>query len=159
MSQELNSEGFVLGNELFLFDASSNKPFAYATECSLQISSEQIPTSNKMSGNWTSALPGQNSWSVSCSALYTAAEGAVGYKNLYDYMANRETIKVNFGVVDDYNSITDYTDPDEYTLDASAGYYQGYAYISSLQLTAGNNEVASYSVELTGNGKLERKTS
>lgn len=157
MAQNLNPEGFVLGNELFLFDGSTNKPFAYATECSLSLSSEQISTANKMSGNWTTGLPGQISWTMSVSALYTAAQGSVGYKNLYDAMANRETIKVNFGVVDGYNEISDYTDPDEYVLDSAAGYYQGYAYISSLELTAGNGEVASYSVELTGNGKLEHK--
>lgn len=158
MSQNLNNEGFVLGNELFLFDASSNKPFAYATECSLSLSSEQISTSNKMSGVWTSALPGQISWNMSVSALYTASEGNIGYKNLYDSMASRETFLVKFGIVDDYESITDYTDSSNYTLDASAGYFEGYAYISNLELTAGNNEVASYSVELVGNGKLEHKT-
>lgn len=158
MSQNLNSENFVLGNELFLFDGSTNKPFAYATECSLSLSAETISTANKMAGNWQTALPGQVSWSMSVSALYTASEGNIGYKNLYDSMANRETIKVKFGIVDDYNNITDYTDPDEYVLDSSAGYYTGYAFISSLSLTAGNNEVASYSVELTGNGKLEHST-
>lgn len=159
MSQNLNNEGFVLGNELFLFDASSNKPFAYATECSLSLSSEQISTANKMSGNWTTALPGILSWNMSISALYTADEGNIGYKNLYDSMANRETFLVKFGIVDDYNDITDYTDPDEYTLDSSAGYFEGYAYIGNLELSAGNGEVASYSVELIGNGKLEHKTS
>lgn len=48
---------YILGNELFVYDGSD--PIAYATDCTLTVSSDTIDTSNKQSGVWGSALPGQ----------------------------------------------------------------------------------------------------
>lgn len=160
MAQNTNPEGFILANEFFLFDASGNTstPFAYSTECNLNLSADTISTSNKMSGVWASALPGQISWEVSTSALYsTSADNS--YKSMYDAMAARTPYLIRFGRVQNYNSISDYTVASNYVLDASAGFYEGYAYLTSLELNASNGEVASYSATLTGNGQLVYKTS
>lgn len=150
-------ENFVLGNEFFVFDGSTGVPLAYATECSLSISADTIETSNKMSGTWASALPGQNSWTVSTSALY-AADSSWGYNQMFQSMSQRRPYKIKFGRVKNYNTIPDYTNPANYTLDASAGYYEGDAYLTSLELSAGNGEVASMSAEFTGNGQIQYKT-
>ena len=158
--QNTNPEGFILANEFFVFDASGNTstPFAYSTECTLSLSSDTIETSNKMSGVWAAALPGQISWEVSTSALYSTT-AANSYNSLYDSVAHRTPYLLRIGRVQNYNNISDYTNASNYVLDASAGFYEGYAYITSLELNASNNEVASYSATFTGNGQLVYKTS
>ena len=146
---------YYLGNELFVYtsdssvasDTSSNV-FAYSTECTLSVSANQIDTSNKQSGIWASALPGQLSWNVSTSALYTTANN---YKDIFEKFAAREQVWVQFGEV---KSLGDAETPMNTHLDGSAGYYTGKAYITSLELNAGNNEVASFSCEFTGDGQL-----
>lgn len=152
-----NTEQFLLGNNFFVFDSSTGEPLAYSTECSLSVSADAISKSNKMSGVWASNLPGQLSWEISTSALYSAA-ASWGYDQMFNAMKTRTPYTIRFGKVEDYDQITDYTDPDNYTLDAGAGYYQGQAYITSLELNAGNNEIASFSITLTGDGALEYKT-
>lgn len=152
---------YYLGNELFVYTQDSSNgepvgtasPFAYSTECTLSISADQIDTSNKQSGVWASALPGQLSWSISTSALYTNVNN---YSTMFAKFAAREPLFVSFG------EVTDLGDADSSmntTLLKSAGYYQGTAYITSLELNAGNGEVASFSVEFTGEGQLLYKTS
>jgi len=148
---------FYLGNELFVYTSDTSTgtaaPFAYSTECTLSISANQIDTSNKQSGIWASALPGQLSWSVSTSALYTDQNN---YKTMFDKFAAREPIYVSFGEV---TSLGDASTAMDTALLKSAGYYQGTAYITSLELNAGNGDVASFSVEFTGEGQLLYKNS
>lgn len=142
---------YVLGNEFFVYDASSNA-IAYATDCTLSVSAETIDTSNKQSGVWASAIAGQMSWTVSTSALYTSE---AKYDELFTAMTTRTPITIKFGRI---TSLVDTSTGEiDTTLNTSAGYYEGQAYINSLELSAGNNEVASYTAEFTGNGKLEHK--
>ena len=149
---------YYLGNELFVYTNDSSlatdaSVFAYATECTLSVSANQIDTSNKQSGVWASALPGQLSWSVSTSALYTTANN---YKTIFEKFAAREEVWVQFGEI---TSLGDSSTAMNTALDGSAGYYTGKAFITSLELNAGNNEVASFSCEFTGNGQLFYKKS
>lgn len=161
------SGNYFLGNEFFVYlsdvstngDVSTNAvPFAYSTECTLSLSANQIDTSNKQSGFWASALPGQISWNVSTSALYTTKNN---YKTMYDIMAARKQVYVRFGQVTNVEEISSAVDASAnaaMALDKSAGYYGGLAYITSLELNAGNNEVASFSAEFTGEGALNYLT-
>ena len=157
---------YYIGNELFVYtrdvstdgvtpigNVADSSVFAYSTECTLSISADQIDTSNKQSGVWASALPGQLSWSISTSALYTNENN---YSTLFSKFERRDPLYVEFGEI---TALGDSSTAMNTSIDASAGYYAGVAYITSLELNAGNNEVASFSVEFTGEGKLERKTS
>lgn len=149
----MSTPTYVLGNEFFVYDASSNA-IAYATDCNLSVSADTIDTSNKQSGIWASAMAGQISWNVSTSALYTSE---AKYDELFSAMTTRTPMTIKFGRI---TSLVDAsTGEPNTTLKVSAGYYEGEAYITSLELNAGNNEVASYTAEFTGNGKLQRKTS
>lgn len=152
-----HSGTYYLGNELFVYTSDSSAgtatPFAYSTECTLSLSADQIDTSNKQSGVWASALPGQISWSISTSALYTSSNN---YSSMFEKFAARTPIYVSFGEV---TTMGDATTPMNTALLKSAGYYSGTAYITSLELNAGNGEVASFSVEFTGEGQLLYKTS
>lgn len=147
---------YFIGNELFLYiaDASGNtNPIAYATECSLSINANQIDTSNKQSGVWASALPGQLSWSASASAIYTSE---ANYSTLFDYFKQRKALTIKFGCVQGL----DPTDASTYTkLDTTHLHYTGTAYITSMELQAGNGEVATFSCELTGEGALAEEGS
>lgn len=133
---------YYLGNEFFVYDG--NDAIGYATECALNINAETIDCSNKQSGIWASALPGQLSWTMSTSALYTTD---AGYAELFDKFTQRQAVPVKFGT-----RISDSSTG----LDTAATYFSGNAYITSLELSAGNNEVATYSVEFTGEGALTK---
>ena len=153
MAHNANTTYFI-GSEFFVYMADSSvgtaAPFAYSTECTLSISANQIDTSNKQSGVWASALPGQLSWNVSTSALYTTANN---YDDIFSKMTTRTPVFVTFGQITDLDHVDTSTG---IALNTSASYYKGKAYITSLELNAGNNEVASFSCEFTGEGKLEK---
>ena len=145
---------YTLGAELFVYYSDSSvatvgdTPFAYSTECTLSISADQIDTSNKQSGIWASALPGQLSWNVSTSALYTSANN---YHAIFKLFADRTPVVITFGHITSLGT----ADADaSLNLNTGKAYYSGKAYITSLELNAGSNEVASFSVEFTGEGKL-----
>lgn len=152
----MDNKNFILGNELFVFDASTGTPLAYSTECSLSVSADNIDCSNKMSGWWASAIPGTLSWEISTSAMYSSAADW-GYGHMFEAMKDRTPYKIRFGLVENYGAITDYTDPDNYVLDTAKEYYEGFAYITSLEMNAGNGEVASFSITFTGDGALDKK--
>lgn len=143
---------YYLGNEFFVYTSDSSTgsatPFAYSTECTLSISADQISTANKQSGAWASALPGQLSWSISTSALYTNQNN---YSTIFGYYASRTPLYVTFGQI---TSLGDASNPINTALDSSAAHWTGKAYITNLELNAGNNEVASFSVTFTGEGQL-----
>ena len=81
-------------------------------------------------------MPGTISWTMSTSALFTDANN---YDALFKKMTARQPVEFKFGYV---------------TLNTAKSYYSGTGYITSLELSAGNNEVASFSIEISGNGKL-----
>ena len=139
-----NNVHYLVGNELFVYLDASTAPLAYATECSLSITADQIDTSNKQSGVWASALPGQLSWSISASALYTSE---ANYHTLFQKFKDREKINVMFGCI---TSLKD----SSFNMKDSFYHYSGNAFITSMELNAGNGEVASFSVEFTGEGEL-----
>lgn len=140
---------YFIGNELFVYMSAAENgvgsaPLAYATECTLSISAAQIDTSNKQSGTWASALPGQLSWSVSASALYTSANN---FHTIFETYRTRTKLYVAFGEITSLAS-------ENFDLDTAKTHYEGWAYITSMELNAGNGEVASFSIELTGEGEL-----
>jgi len=157
MARAANST-YYLGSEFFVYinDASygaGDAPVGYATECTLSMSANQIDTSNKTSGIWASAMPGQISWSVSTSALYTTAGN---YASIFGLFKDRKKVKVVFATCQGgYDSSNNYITTIE---NGSAGSIkmEGDAYITSLELNAGNSEVASFSIEFTGEGILAK---
>lgn len=151
MAAYTHDQLYYLGSEFFVYDGStaSATPFAYATECALSLSANQIDTSNKQSGYWASALPGQISWNVSTSALYTNKNN---YSTIFDKFTLRQPITVTFGLAKGPDSSGNF----DASLNMDGERYIGTAYITSLELSAGNNEVASFSVEFTGEGQLAK---
>ena len=118
-------------------------PIAYATSNSLSYSLDTIDTSNKMSGDWKSALPGQIGWTISTDALISATDGHMSYDTLEDMMIARKPITVKFGKVGS-----------AFALDVSTIVRSGEAVITSLELNTERGGICTSSITLQGNGKL-----
>lgn len=147
----------VKGNDLYLYLYSGDtaEVLAFATSCSLQVDQETIDTSNKMMCRWNSVLGGNASYTINADALYTqAGKEGVEFDDLMQYMLKGDPIKWAIGKC--VNSMCEGEGPD-YSLDTTAQYYTGSAVVTSLSLEAGNNEIASSSITLTGSGAVERK--
>ena len=157
MAYDVNTQ-LVQGDDLFLYlftatgitaatqlNSSNTEVVAFATSCSLQIDGETIDTSNKMSCAWVSNLAGKNSYTVSADALYTDASGATSFDTILGYMVSRNAIGWAIGTHSGDCS-------GDFKLDEAL--VAGYGLITSLSLNAGNNEVASCSVTITGSGEL-----
>lgn len=95
---------YLLGENFFVYTGDTNeKPLAYSTECALSISGDTIDVSSKNDGVFAAALPGQFSWTISTSALYTTE---AQYDTLYESMLRREPLKITFGRVTSLGNAT-----------------------------------------------------
>lgn len=140
----------VLGEEMYLYVTSGNTPVAFATSCSVQIDGETIDTSNKMSGRWNSNLAGKNGYTISADALYTQETGLYSFDSLMEKMIAGGKLEWAIGKAKDYKA-------GDYELDTTKPYYAGVGFVTSLSLNAGNNEVASSSITITGSGAIDLK--
>lgn len=118
-------------------------PVAYATSNSLSYSLDTIDTSNKFTGNWKSALPGQIGWTVSTEALISKTEGHMSFETLEELMIARNPITVKFGKV-----------TTGFELDTDVLVREGLAIITALDLTSERGGICTSSITLQGNGKL-----
>ena len=143
----------VRGNEFSLYLTKGKTVIAYATSCSLQVDSETIDTSSKFSCKWASNLGGNASYTISADALYCQNIGSgVSFDTLLKYMVSGEQVSWYMGEeVDHDGPCVDNT----HTLDTGSTYYNGRAVITSVSLEAGNNEIASCSITLTGAGEIQ----
>lgn len=143
-----SNEDLILANDLNLWitSGSTDVVVAYATSVNVSISSDSIDTSNKMSPRWAMFLAGSASYEVSTEALYTRNDAVIGYDWLMEKMVAGDAVTWKIG--------TKVATENDYSLDTSKPYYSGKAVITSLSLSAGNNEVASASATLTGTGAI-----
>ena len=118
-------------------------PVAYATSNSLSYSLDTIDTSNKFTGNWKSALPGQIGWTVSTEALISKTDGHMSFETLEELMIARKPITVKFGKVGA-----------GFALDTTTKYRSGYAIITALDLNTERGGICTSSITIQGNGKL-----
>ena len=106
----------------------------------LNLTSAQIDASNKMSGAWTTSVPGLLSWSIDADAvLLTAASGLTvdaGRAKLLNVFAARELVHVRYVRKD-------------------GSKFQGYAAISDLSEEAPHDGVATFKITLQGTGAPE----
>ena len=154
MAQEVySSDELILGDELFVYINTGTEetpiwaPLAYSTSCSLNLSSDTIDSSNKMSGVWTAALPGKLSWSISTEALMSY--NTTGYGYFFEKLVARTPFLLKFGQVKNLST-------GDFSADDTKTYYTGKAYCSSCNLTADNGSVSSMSIEFTGDGALTK---
>lgn len=149
-----NSDNILKGDELFVYVKTGTgntetdyAPVAYSTSCSLNISSDSIDTSNKMSGVWASALAGKLSWTISTEALMSY--DSTGYGYFFDKLVARTPFLIKFGQIKDIST-------SDFDMDIKKTYYTGQAYCNSCNLTADNGGVCTMSIEFTGDGALTK---
>jgi hypothetical protein len=140
------------GGNLMIFIATGSTatkmPCAFSTSAKLDIAMKTRDTSNKDDGNFGSKSYGRINWSMSSDALasYVTTGNTLSVEDLWSRMLAHTLVTVAFG------GISGSTAP--YTLSASVKYFSGEAYITSLNLTAGDNDTATYTVQIEGSGAL-----
>ena len=143
----------IKGKDLMLFDVSGNS-FSYATNHTLTISTETSDTSSKDHGIWAASEITKYSWEITSENLYTETD----YASMFDSMLSGTPITVRFGLktqTDDASKTVADGDYEHWT-SGNDGYYTGKVLITSLTANASNGENATYSVTLTGVGKISK---
>lgn len=142
----------IKGHNLMLFDASGNS-YAYATNHTLSISGESQDVSSKDHGVWKATSVAKINWEITSENLYTTQD----FDTLFAAMIARTPIDIFFGLkseADDGKTVVD-GDYTNWTKTAT-GAYTGKAVITSLSVNAPDGENATYSITMTGAGKLEK---
>ncbi|WP_321425014.1 phage tail tube protein [uncultured Bacteroides sp.] len=143
MAASYSQTDLIKGNSLLLY-ANSN-PVAFAKSCDLSISSDSIDCTNKFSGNFKTAIPGQISYTVSSDFLLTYASGDTSFDTLLAVQLSGGTIPFTIG-----------TTTDSVTFAMTTGKYSGTAIIKSISLKAEENGICSCSLSLDGTGALTK---
>lgn len=170
------AKNIIKGDDLMLFD-STGKSIGYATAHTLTITAEAVDVSSKDHGAWTGNEVNKLSWEITSENLYTVEE----YDALFTAMMNRTAIQVYFGTKTDGGAGKTVADDDfgawslattanvakpssgnttaSYSTSGSAtgkSGYRGKVFITSLTANANTGENATFSVTLTGTGKIEK---
>lgn len=147
----------IMGEQIQLF--LSGKTLACATSCKVNISSDDIDVSCKDSAGFNSTIPGRISWTCSSDNLFVLTE----FNKLVDAMLNKTVLTLAFSSVGNFGSKTA---PDaEGHVVPSGGWtaandmYTGQVTVSSIDLSADNGSVATYSVTFNGHGALAKSVS
>ena len=165
------NKDLIVGNDLWLYlvdlghgdaatamtysMAENAKAIAYATSCSLELSADELTAASKMSCRWNVARQGAGSYTVNGEALYclqssASANGAYTVDDLFEAFVQGDNVGWVMAVDKSVSSGACGTieGPD---MDGVA--YWGEAAITSLSISAGNNEIASSTITLTGSGQ------
>lgn len=147
----VNNDKLIYGGDLMLFMATGATvmPLAFSTSAKLSISMDTREISSKDStGDFKNYAAGKFGWSVSTDGLvnYTSTGNTNSVNELYTMMINKQLVSIAFA------SKTG-TSP-SWTVDTSKTRYTGQALITSIDLNAGDNDNATYSINLQGTGAL-----
>lgn len=147
------ADTIIKGRDLMLFynDAS----IAYSTNHTLTMQANTSDVSSKDHGIWGAQEVVSYTWEIQSENLYT--EDA--YNDLFDAMiagTSGTKLTVKFGLKSQTGDGT--VVDDDYTAwtPKATGYYTGDCYITSLTANAPNGENSTFSVTLSGVGKLTR---
>lgn len=140
------AQQIIKGDDLMLFY--NNKSLAYATAHTLTLTGEATDVSSKDHGMWAGNAVNKINWEITSENLYTEND----FNTLFTAMTAGTKIQVVFGICGSH------TEEDEliydHTVDTGKVNYSGYVYITSLTANANTGENATYSITLTGTGKL-----
>lgn len=139
----------------------NNKSIAFATSHTLSITGNTTDISSKDHGFFTASALTSITWEISAENLYTDT----AFNDYFNAMVNtRQPIQVIFGHYADDSSLaisgivgdSDSDGQESWTAPTSGVYYSGDAYITSLTANAANGDNATFSVTLSGIGKLKQ---
>ena len=153
MANWVENDQLVHGDNLLLYLTSGKTVVAYATSCSLQVDADTIDTSSKFSCKWQSNMGGKAGYTLSADALYAQGSDGISFDTLLEMMVSGEQVEWYMGEEVAHSGSCE-TNP--HTLDTSKTYYNGKAVVTSCSLEAGNNEIASCSITMTGAGEIQK---
>lgn len=155
----LKNSDIIKGGHLMVFVGGN--PIAFATSHSLSKTLNTQEISTKDHGDFAAVLPQNISWEITTENLYSLN----GYAALNTVFNTRQAVTVAFGestYAQDGTQAsivlpeTGGTATSNWAL--SGAYEEGQAYITSLQVTAGAGDNATFSATFTGTGDLTSKT-
>ena len=146
----------IMGEQIQLF--LSGKTLACATSCSVNISTDDIDVSCKDSAGFNSTIPGRITWTASSDNLFVLDD----FNKLVDAMLNKTVLTLAFATVKNFGNKTA-PDADGHVVPTGGwtsndDMYYGQVTVSSIDLSADNGSVATYSVQFNGHGALAKKT-
>jgi predicted secreted protein len=146
----------IMGEQIQVF--LSGKTLACATSCKVNISADEIDISCKDSAGFANTLQGKISWNVTSDNLFVVGD----YTKLVDAMLNKTILDLTFASVANFTAATE-ADADGHRVPTGGwtsadDLYHGKVTVSSIDLTADNGQVATYSVTFNGHGALTKET-
>ena len=150
---KLDASTDLYRGQLFVF--CDDLPIAFASTAQMEVSTETIDASSKMTGAWGVSIPGKKSFTLSSEALYTKKEGAMSYDTLLAAQCADKLLDFKFGEA----TVTEqdawggkFEAPEDGTC------FSGKVMITALSLQSENGQLAKVSVSLTGVGALVMPT-
>lgn len=144
----------IKGGDLMLF--LNDTSIAYATNHTLEINAETADTSNKDEGggDWASNEVRLLNWSATSENLYSLDGQGDNFADLFDIMVAKTPVDAIFA-----KKSQNVADVPTGGWTPSLPKYKGKVIISNLSLNAPNGEYATYTVQFTGVGALQKLTS
>ena len=146
----------IKGRDLMLFNNDGHS-YAYATNHTFTMTAETSDITSKDHGVWGASEVSRVTWEITSENLYSTED----YDSMFQTMTAGEPITIRFGLKNTPS------DPDMTPADGNMAlpywtsqntFYQGKALITSLVANANNGENATYSITLTGVGKMQKVT-
>lgn len=150
---------YIQGSDVLVF--MGGKALAYATNSSISLSADSTDVSHKDYGSgWNNSVITSRSWEMTTDALYAedVLSGAGGtFETLFDAYINGTEVEVVFGATTNAGATTRNPNvPAEGWTFSSHTSYKGKARVTSLSVSAGVGDNATYSVTFTGLGPVEK---
>lgn len=141
----------IRGGDMMLFV--NGKSIAYATSHTLTISGDTQDTSNKDEGggDWASNEVSTLSWTAQSENMYSIDGAGSNFDDLFDIMVAKTPVTASFS-----KKTETAVNVPEGGWTASKPDYEGKVVITSLELNAPNGEYATYTVQFTGIGALQK---
>lgn len=141
----------IRGGDMMLFV--NGKSIAYATSHTLTISGDTQNTSNKDEGggDWASNEVSTLSWTAQSENMYSIDGAGSNFDDLFDIMVAKTPVTATFS-----KKTETAVNVPEGGWTASKPDYEGKVVITSLELNAPNGEYATYTVQFTGIGALQK---
>ena len=148
------ANGILNGTELKVY--SGGTLVAYATSCTLSVNQSVREITNKDSGGAKEIAEGLVDWSVDCEGMYAWLDASgsafaggpddliLAHANASTSGSTRASFTITFGTTDGETGDLKYT---------------GDAYLTSISMTGGTEESATFSASFGGNGTLTQTAS
>ena len=141
----------IKGGDLMVF--ANGKSIACATSHTVTISMETKETSSKDSGGaWQTSEAGIINWSMKSENIASTGTNGLTYDDLVDLMVKREPVEVISGPRTEKGDNV----PDAGWTPAAGNGRKGQAFITNVEQNSPNGDNATFSVDFTGTGPLEK---